>query len=972
MDSTSAAALDPSTWERAKSIVSDALEIESPTARANFVSVQCGDDAELRAEVESLLAQTTASIETFAGEASAPLRGSETALAVQTRIGAYEIVRELGRGGMGAVYLAERADGRFQKQVAIKVLKRGTDTEEVLRRFRAEREILARLDHPNIARLLDGGETPAGLPYFVMDYVAGKPITTYCDEKRLTIAERLALFQAVCSAVTYAHQNLVVHRDLKPSNILVTDAGVPKLVDFGIARLVAGDAAREEVTLTMLRVMTPEYASPEQVRGEPITTVSDVYSLGVVLYELLTGRRPNSGSRRTPEEMRKAICDQAPEKPSTVIAKTDKLRKDSSSGSVSREQSDEKVARRLRGDLDNIVLKALRKDPQRRYASANQLSEDIQRHVDGLPVRARPDTFHYRASKFIKRNKLAVAAGLALVVALLGGLISTAWQARRASRESANAQARFNQVRRLAHSVLFDYHDQIAALPGSTRVRERLVKDALSYLDDLSHGATGDDSLLREMATAYAKIGEIQGNSYHANLGDISGAMQSYRKSLAIRESLAARHPADPAIQDELADSYDGLGDMFYTAGDLRAGLASYERAAPIREALHTADPGNLAYTLALAELYGKTGDIKGMDSYPNLGDTAGALVSYRQADALLEPMLVRDPKEQRIKSKLANLLYRLGYLAGSAGDTKTALATGRRSVALFDDLVAANPNNHNYRFERLAAVAFLRYALIDENQLEEAISRSRSTIAQLEQMLQVDPTNVHLRRSLSVSYNALGKHLLTSGDAQSALMSHRKALALSEEIFGRDPKNGEAKADIAFTRARLGETLFALGDTAGAIESYRAAVALREAMLRDDPENARAKSDLSIVDADLARALVSTGDEGEALADANKAVAIAKQLSTASATNVRLRAAFASRYSDAGYVHQQIASRRKPLANDSPGEWDAARDCYTKSLAIWNTLRAEGKLVTANAAQPAAAERGIAECDAALQRNDR
>jgi non-specific serine/threonine protein kinase/serine/threonine-protein kinase len=965
VDSTGAAALNPGTWERAKAIVADALELESPTARASFVSEQCANNGRLRAEVESLLAQTTVSIDTLAGEASAPLRTSEVPVAAQTRIGSYEVVKELGRGGMGAVYLGERADGSFHKQVAIKVLKRGTDTDEVLRRFKAEREILARLDHPNIARLIDGGETAAGLPYFVMDYVDGKPITAYCNENQLTVPARLALFQFVCSAVTYAHQNLVVHRDLKPSNILVTDAGVPKLVDFGIAKIVAGDATPEEVTMTALRVMTPEYASPEQVRGEPVTTVTDVYSLGVVLYELLTGTRPYKASRRAPEEMRKAISEQEPERPSTVVAKTDKLRNRSAGNSSG---SKEKVARRLRGDLDNIVLKALRKDPQRRYASANQLSEDIRRYLTGLPVRARRDTFTYRASKFIARNKLGVGAAAALGIAVLAGLVSTVWQARRASHESANARARFDQVRRLAHNVLFDYHDNIAALPGSTAIRQRLVKDALQYLDELSHSAGADAGLLREIATAYAKTGQIQGNSYYDNLGDGAGAMQSYRKSLTIRERLATQYPNDLAITEELADSHEGLGDMSYTIGDLSGGLASYERATPLREALHAAEPANLSYGLALAELYGKTADIKGLDRYPNLGDIAGALVSYEQADALLEAMLKSNPAEQRIKSKLGNLLNRLGYLAGSAGDTKRALAIGHRAVDLFDELAAGDPSNQSYKFYGLAAAAFLRFALLDENQLGESIGRSRNVIAQLEAMVQTDPKNAHLRRSLAVSYNALGADLLVAGDAQEALLNHQKALVISDELLARDPQNEEAKSDEAFGRARLGEALARIGDCTGAINSYRTAIESRGLTLQAAPNDARAKSDLSLVYSDLARALVSTGEENESRSAVAKAVAMNEELSRASPTNVRLRAALAMRYTDAGYVHQRVALASKLPPEQIRTEWQAARDSYATSLATWNSLRAEGKLVPANAQRPATAEQGIAECDAALR----
>jgi eukaryotic-like serine/threonine-protein kinase len=312
------------------------------------------------------------------------------------RIGPYRVLREIGRGGMGSVYLAARADDAFQKLVAIKIIRRGLDTDDVLRRFRSERQILATLDDPNITRLLDGGTTDDGLPYFVMEYVEGEPIDQYCDARKLNITERLKLFQGVCAAVSYAHQNLVIHRDIKPGNVLVTKEGLPRLLDFGIAKLLAPGAGHR--TTTMLRPLTPEFASPEQVRGELVTTASDVYSLGVRLYQLLTGRRPYRAATGTAAEIEAAICDEEPEKPSLAITRCGKTASTLGASpspeavSATREGTRDKLRRRLAGDLDNIVLLALRKEPQRRYASANQLSEDIGRHLTSLPVIARPDT----------------------------------------------------------------------------------------------------------------------------------------------------------------------------------------------------------------------------------------------------------------------------------------------------------------------------------------------------------------------------------------------------------------------------------------------------------------------------------------------------------------------------------------------------------------------------------------------------
>ncbi len=327
---------------------------------------------------------------------------------------------------MGAVYLATRADDEYRKQVAVKVVKRGMDTDAILRRFRNERQILANLDHPHIAKLLDGGTTEDGLSYFVMDYVEGLPIDVYCDARRLPIIERLKLFRTACSAVHYAHQHHVVHRDLKPSNILVTAEGVPKLLDFGIAKLLDPEVSARTIKPTAgLRPMTPDYASPEQVRGEAITPASDVYSLGVMLYELLTGHRPYHVQSATPQEAERVICEQEPEKPSVVVGRCSAglqpgsaaLKGGATDGTPesvteTRGESPEKLRRQLRGDLDNIVLMALRKEPERRYASIEQFSEDIRRYLQGRPVRSRPDTLAYRSGKFIRRNRTGVLASV--------------------------------------------------------------------------------------------------------------------------------------------------------------------------------------------------------------------------------------------------------------------------------------------------------------------------------------------------------------------------------------------------------------------------------------------------------------------------------------------------------------------------------------------------------------------------------
>jgi len=442
-------------WHRIEEVFVAALEHES-FERDKFLDEACANDEPLRAEVDSLLA----SHEQAGGFIEAPavafvhelltdeLTGSDEEAAVAPslsgqRVGNYAIERELGRGGMGTVYLAHRADDQYKKLVAIKIVRRGMDTNDIVRRFRNERQILASLEHPNIARLLDGGTTGDGVPYIVMEYVEGVTITNYCDEQRLKTTERLQMFRIVCAAVQHAHQNLVVHRDLKPSNMLITADGTPKLLDFGIAKLLSPELSDDtsEHTLTELRILTPDYASPEQVRGETLTTTSDIYSLGVVLYELLTGHRPYHLINHAPHELARVIGEQQPAKPSTAAASVEILTRGDDTKpqtaitpeavSRARDTQPDKLHRLLSGDLDNVILMAMRKEPARRYSSVGQFSEDIRRHLDGLPVIARTDTFQYRSQKFIQRNKLGVAAATLVVLTLIGGIVATAGQARR-------------------------------------------------------------------------------------------------------------------------------------------------------------------------------------------------------------------------------------------------------------------------------------------------------------------------------------------------------------------------------------------------------------------------------------------------------------------------------------------------------------------------------------------------------------
>jgi serine/threonine protein kinase len=577
----------PDSWRQVRQILEQALEL-TPARRPSYLEKVCAGNTALRREVETLIAADEQAGDGFlagsAVEASTTLAEPEEPVSLAgARIGPYQIVKEIGHGGMGTVYRAVRADDEYRKQVAIKVVRGGLGDEFRVHRFRAERQILANLDHANVARLLDGGTTEDGRPYVVMEYIEGQSIDEYCDQRKLAVAERLNLFRTVCSAVAYAHQRLVIHRDLKPANILVTKDGQPKLLDFGIAKILDPHDSVAEQTVTVMRLMTPEYASPEQVRGEPITTASDVYSLGIVLYGLLTGRRPYGRASRAPRDVVQAVIETEPEKPSAAITRADTATAEIVS--ETRGEVPEKLQHRLRGDLDNIVLKALRKEPERRYASVEQFSEDIRRHLEGLPVSARPDTFFYRSSKFVRRHKASVAAGIIVLLTLVVGLAVTVHETLIARAERVKAEQRFNDVRKLANSLLFEVHDAIQTLPGATPARKLIVDRALQYLDALAKEAKGDLSLQQELGAAYEKVGDVQGGFRSSNLGDVPGSIASYRKSLAIREAVVAADPANVAAQRELITSHGKLSDAFTGVGDAAGSLEQLRELLPNRRA---------------------------------------------------------------------------------------------------------------------------------------------------------------------------------------------------------------------------------------------------------------------------------------------------------------------------------------------------------------------------------------------------
>lgn len=751
-------------------MLSHALELDTGR-RPSFLDSACAHDADLRAEIDLLLAQQVDAssdvIEQCASDAAVRLRIHPYQQAVKegTRIGPYTILRELGHGGMGAVYLAERDDEHFHQQVAIKLIKPGLGGEAIRKRFRNEMQILADLNHPNIAKLFDGGETLDGVPYLVMEYVEGRPIDVFCDEQQLPVEERLKLFSTVCAAVQYAHQHLVVHRDIKPGNILVNDEGRPKLVDFGIAKLL--DPDRSDATATALPFMTPDYASPEQVRGVAVTTATDVYSLGVVLYQLLTGRKPYRLKSGVAHEIAKAICEEDPQRPSIT-------------------------QRRLHADLDNIVMMAMRKEPQRRYATAQQFAEDIRRHLDGLPVRARADTVGYRTGKFIRRHKLGMAAALLVTLTLLIGIVATVWQARVARAERARAERRFNEVRQLANSFVFEVHDAIANLPGSTPARSLIVQRGLKYLDSLAQDAAGDRALQRELAAAYEKLGAVQYTPSVAHLGDLAGALESHRKAAALRETLIAADPANSDYRRELLDSYWYIASLLGRQGDVNQELEIIRRQLPAREQLAATEKNTFVDRYNLAGTHAYIGSL-----LMQMGNVSGALENQQKALQIREVLSELDPDKARSRRALTISYEYLGLAKDKAGDTKAALELQQRGLELRQSLVAADPLNTDLRLMLVESYRYVGDMYLELGDVKLARAHYAKQLSLVKEMVAADPADAQLLANEAVALIKLGDVDAATGRAASALSNYRAALRVREQLSGAAP------SDVVFRRDR-------------------------------------------------------------------------------------------------------------------------------------------------------------------------
>jgi len=950
-----------SDWQRIQSIFLAAADLPAEE-RDYAVGVLCEGDIELFEEVHSLLAADNDSSVTIdsaiQGVAATIL---DTPVLIGERLGAYRVVREIGRGGMGSVYLALRDDEEYTKEVALKVVKRGMNTEEVLRRFRDERQILANLDHPYIARLFDGGTTADGVPFFAMEYVEGRPVDVFCRENALDVKARCQLFLHILEAVAYAHRNLVVHGDLKPANIFVTPDGTPKLLDFGVAKLVGQDPNEDGPSPRSSRAFTPGYASPEQVRGLAVTTSTDIYSLGAVLYELLSGQRVQPVDFDTPTRIEHAVCDVE----------------------VSREQL---AKLDLPSDLDHVVLMALCKEPEQRYQSAAEFADDIRRCLENRPVHACPNTLRYRVRKFVSRNLLEVAMGSLVALTLIAGLIVSLAQTRRAEaaravadsqrqiadreraeaetartseaqqrafadqqraladqqralalteRDEANtekalADQRLDDIFQLADRTLFSVHEAIAPLPGSLPARRKIVESTLEYLQTMEKNI-GDNKDLRESLTAaYYRVSQIQGDPHGASLQDSASAEKSLLKAQEILLPAYRRYPNDTGLMLRWIEVESSLADLMSRGDRGNEAIRIYTDLLPI------------AHRVSL------TPDV---------------------------PLSV-EMQEEAIENALVYQLL--------PTNAPLALEHAAHGIALGHALLARHPGDKTLTHGLGAITAAAGGAYKNLGELDKAADCYRQSIEMREQLRHDDPNNVDVRRGLVVTYGSYATLLDVPwspnlGRADEARIAAAKAVAIARDEVAADAKNATARLDLAMSLGRLGMIDPAPGQSTASVAALEESHELMEPIVASNPKSSSLALNLSQVMEFEAIRLEESSHPTEAAEMYRKAIALLEPFATSLESPVMseylalhedlalLAASTGDGETASRLAHKALDAFEKINAVQPPSEYhvtlvanawatlaltqakagskDLARQSAEKAMQLWNSIHKTGLL---------------------------
>jgi serine/threonine protein kinase len=898
-------------WNRIEEIFQNALE-RPLSERSAYVAQICGDDVELRVEIESLLASDSGAvtvlhsvIEADAAKLSATSHHSQAGL----RLGPYSLVRELDSGGMGVVYLAVRSDEQYFQIVAIKMIRQGMEWPSLIQRFRAERQILANLTHPNIGAILDGGETEDGRPFIVMEYVEGQPITLACETRGLSIKERVELFRSVCSAVHYAHQKLVIHRDIKPSNVLVTPEGNVKLIDFGVSKPLGPHLVPDEAPKTegWQRLMTPDYASPEQLRGAELTTATDIYSLGVLLFELLTGSRPYSLGELSPAAAERLVCEQETRKPSLVPGLTNRVRKE------------------VAGDLDRIVLMAMEEDPSRRYLSAQHLEEDLVRFLEGRPVLARNRAPLYRLGKFARRHRVALLMTCATLIVAVGSVFLH-------QRQSRATDRRVKQLAGLADSAISDLTAKLQQSPASTEAQASLFQSAVGYLEQLRQDSGNDPRLLLELSRAYTRVGDLEGSPFVANLGNSGRAVASYQEALRAAIDARARLPGEESTE-AVIEAYHRLAGMESFLGNTQEALEGYQKALPLAVEFEQQKPADPMRKRLLAMNYAGIGDVELSNLVPDK-----ALNSYQEAFQVFgsDPNGAQDHDRMlaRLYLRKARALNELGSQPETITDTRKAINVARALTQQF-------PSERQVERDLFSAYQNMVLTLSGRDLLNVGDSKqaqlyARKALEIAETLVAADVKNVQARYDLALAYAAMGdSYRLSQPDI--AGRWYVKSIALTKELaptYGAEARHWIAERDEA-----LAEVLVKPEQAAERLRLLDEAKPIRQQLASTSPHGRihLMRSYCKISDAELA-----VGNLALARQFANAATPLLDEFKPTSPSLLVLReVGFCDE--SIGNVKRQIAMDRSLSAEERRSADAEAHEWYLKSAGVWNEWNRRG-----------------------------
>jgi serine/threonine protein kinase/tetratricopeptide (TPR) repeat protein len=893
-------------------------------------------------------------------------------------IGPYRLLQKLGEGGMGTVWVAEQSEP-VKRRVALKLIKIGMDTTHVLRRFEAERQALALMDHQNIAKVLDAGTTPQGRPYFAMELIKGIPITKYCDQEHLSPRERLELFIPVCQAVQHAHQKGLIHRDLKPSNVLIAlydGKPVPKVIDFGVAKATSQKLTERTLYTEVGQIVgTLEYMAPEQaeLNNLDIDTRADIYSLGVILYELLAGSAPFTAKQLRGAaftEIVRMIREVEPQKPSTRLTSSDDL----PSIAANRKLEPSRLTRIVHGDLDWIVMKALEKDRARRYETANGFAMDIQRYLADEPVSAGPPGAGYRLRKLVRRNKGPVIAAAAVAIALVAGVTSVVAVQARANREleakneelaaknteladeQAKVQARFE----MAQKAIAMFHtgvseDMLLKNDQFKDLRTKLLKEAAGFYADLEKLLAGqtDAKSRRLLAAGYFQLGELT-----EKIGSQPEALAVHRKALALRRELAAAAGADVETRLDVARSLRMVGRLLDAMDDKAGALAAWEEQRELSERLAEEDPSN-AVRAVLASSYNSIGYAVSQTAKP-----AEALASVEKALAIRQTLADANPSVTNFQRDLASSHHNIGSQLWLTGKPAEALASYEKALAIRQTLADANPSVTQFQLDLASSHIDIGFHLSQTGKPAEALASVEKALAIQQKLADANPSVTQFQRELADSHAAVGFHLSQTGKPAEALASYEKALAIRQKLADANPSLTQFQGELAGSHLLIGRLLSQMGKPAEALASKGRALAIFQKLADANPtvvEYLRALAESQI---DIGLDLSQMGKPAEALASYEKTVAIRQKLADANPSVTWFQSDLANSYLAIGgqlalagkngqaieYYTREEAIRQKLAATESarPDDRDLLANCQTNTADL---LRKAGRRVEAREA---------------------